>query len=338
MKIKYPPIYIVGPTGTGKSELALRLAKILDCVIISADSMQIYRGLDIGTAKVSADIRKTVEHKLINIVNCDEEFSVARFAEMARKEIDAAQRSGKLPIVVGGTGLYFEALIYPMRFANTDKNADLREKLQNEYNELGAKYLHDRLQELDEDTANRLHQNDIKRIIRALEIVLSTGKPLKDSSDIKNDPDVIMVGFNCDRTKLYERINDRVDEMFAAGLADEVLSVGSFEYQSMQAIGYKEFKDCKYTVEEYKNGEMQCLSSENFLQNSACRDDLRALNKKFILDDGEEERIKALIKQHTRNYAKRQLTWFRRYSFLKWFEVGDFDGAVEYISSKISNY
>ena len=303
----YPPIYIVGPTGSGKSELALRIAKKIDSIIISADSMQIYRGLDIGTAKVSKDVRDKIEHKLIDVVNWDEEFSVAQFAELARVEIEKVQSAGKLPIVVGGTGLYFEALLYPMSFANANKNSELREKLQAEYEEVGAQALHDKLRALDEKTANRLHPNDVKRVIRALEIILTTGKTLEESSDEKQTPDVIMVGFDCERQKLYDRINDRVDEMFAAGLVDEVLSVGSFDCQSMQAIGYKEFRGCDYTL----------------------------MNGRYILRSEDELHIKELIKQHTRNYAKRQLTWFRRYGFIKWFEVGDYDGAIEYVLSKI---
>jgi len=127
---KYPPVYIAGPTASGKSELALRLADIYDSVIISADSMQIYRGLDIGTAKVSAEARQRVKHELIDVVDCDEEFSVARYAELAKEAIVRTQNQSKLPIIAGGTGLYFEALLYPMSFAGTDKNAALRERLQ----------------------------------------------------------------------------------------------------------------------------------------------------------------------------------------------------------------
>lgn len=305
--ISYPPIYIVGPTASGKSELAIKLAKLFDSVIISADSMQIYRGLDIGTAKVTKNIRATVKHKLIDIVGYDEEFSVAEFAEMATKEIALAQSSGKLPIVVGGTGLYFESLLYPMSFAGTNKNEELRAKLQDEYATLGAQAMHNKLRSLDEEAAAKLHPNDEKRIIRAIEIILTTGKTLKDNSDERQIPDVIMVGFNTEREKLYSKINERVDEMFAEGLTKEVLSIGSFDYQSMQAIGYKEFKGCTYTVE----------------------------NSEYILAPEEENRIKEEIKQHTRNYAKRQLTWFRRYKFIKWFEVGDYDGAIEYIKSQL---
>ncbi len=305
---KYPTIYVVGPTASGKSEFALRLADIFDSVIISADSMQIYRGLDIGTAKVSAEIRRKVKHELIDVVDCDEEFSVARYAELAKEAISRAQSQRKLPIIVGGTGLYFEALLYPMSFAGTDKNSALRESLQEDFSRLGAQAMHDRLRELDPATAERLHPNDEKRVIRAIEINLSTGKTLAENEDERQDPDVIMVGFDTERAKLYERINDRVEEMFKQGLVREALGVGNFDLQSMQAIGYKEFKDCKYKLE----------------------------NGNYILDSEEEEQIKILIKQHTRNYAKRQLTWFRRYKFVKWFEAGEYDGAIRYVCEELN--
>ncbi len=303
----YPPIYIAGPTASGKSALAVRLAKIYDSVIISADSMQIYRTLDIGTAKEDPSVRAKIAHKLIDVVNPSDEFSVAEFARMAKIEIEKAQSEGKLPIVVGGTGLYFEALLYPMSFANTNKNEQLRASLQVELQQIGAHAMHKKLANLDPETANRLHENDTKRVIRALEIVLSTGKPLSQTQDEREKPDAIMVALNTDRQVLYDRINARVDKMFEQGLVQEVLSVGDFSYQSMQAIGYKEFADCDYTVE----------------------------NCKFVVEQSELDRIKDKIKQHSRNYAKRQLTWFRKYDFVKWFDVADTDAAIDYISEKI---
>ena len=303
----YPPIYIAGPTASGKSALAVKLAKIFDSVIISADSMQIYRTLDIGTAKEDPSVRARIPHKLIDVVNPSDEFSVAEFARMAKIEIENAQNEGKLPIVVGGTGLYFEALLYPMSFSHTNKNEELRANLQDELQRIGAHAMHEKLANLDPETANRLHENDTKRVIRALEIVLSTGKPLSQTQDERETPDVIMVALNTDRQALYERINARVDKMFEQGLVQEVLSVGDFSYQSMQAIGYKEFADCKFTIE----------------------------NGKFVVDQSELDQIKDKIKQHSRNYAKRQLTWFRKYDFVKWFDIGDTDGAIGYISEKI---
>ena len=300
----YPPIYIAGPTASGKSALAVKLAKIFDSVIISADSMQIYRTLDIGTAKEDPIVRARIPHKLIDVVNPSDEFSVAEFARMAKIEIEKAQNEEKLPIVVGGTGLYFEALLYPMSFSNTNKNEELRANLQDELQRIGAHAMHEKLANLDPETANRLHENDTKRVIRALEIVLSTGKTLSQTQDEREKPDVIMVALNTDRQALYERINARVDKMFEQGLVQEVLSVGDFSYQSMQAIGYKEFADCKFTVE----------------------------NGKLVI---KLDQIKDKIKQHSRNYAKRQLTWFRKYDFVKWFDVADADGAIEYMTEKI---
>lgn len=309
MKTVYPPIFIAGPTASGKSALAIKLAKRFDSVIISADSMQIYRTLDIGTAKEDKSVREKIPHKLIDVVDANEEFSVAEFAQMAKSEISKAQEDGKLPIVVGGTGLYFESLLYPMSFANVIKKPELREKLQAEFHELGAAAMHEKLRELDPETAQRLHANDEKRIVRALEIILTTGKTLAQSSDKKETPDVIMVALDTDRQKLYERINERVDKMFDMGLVDEVYSVSSFAYQSMQAIGYKEFAPYE---PQYIDGH-------------------------FTLSTQEIAEIKDKIKQHTRNYAKRQLTWFRKYDFVKWFDVNEQDEAIEYIENQINN-
>lgn len=309
MKTVYPPIFIAGPTASGKSALAIKLAKRFNSVVISADSMQIYRTLDIGTAKEDKSVREKIPHKLIDVVDANEEFSVAEFAQMAKNEISKAQEDGKLPIVVGGTGLYFESLLYPMSFANVIKNPELREKLQAEFHELGAAAMHKKLRELDPETAQRLHENDEKRIVRALEIILTTGKTLAQSSDKKETPDVIMVALDTDRQKLYERINERVDKMFDMGLVDEVYSVGSFAYQSMQAIGYKEFAPYE---PQYIDGH-------------------------FTLSTQEITEIKDKIKQHTRNYAKRQLTWFRKYDFIKWFDVNEQDEAIEYIENQINN-
>jgi len=299
------PIYVVGPTASGKSALAVKLAKEFDGIIVSADSMQIYKGLDIGTAKESKEVRAMIPHKMIDVVEAKDEFSVAEYAEMAKKEIDNALKCGKLPIVVGGTGLYFEALIYPMSFAGTVKNPELREKLAKELEEFGAEYLHEKLKSLDTKTAERLHTNDTKRVIRALEIILTTGKTLEENKDDneKVSPNVVMIGLNFDRSKLYERINERVDEMFEHGLLNEVYSVGSFEYQSMQAIGYKEFAD--YTPKK--------------------------VGEDYVLTETELAEIKDKIKQHTRNYAKRQLTWFRKYDFVKWFEPSETQSAIEYV-------
>lgn len=305
----YPPIYIAGPTASGKSALAVKLAQIYNSVIISADSMQIYRSLDIGTAKESVEVRNRIPHKLIDVVNADEEFSVAEFAQMAKKEIEIAQNDGKLPIIVGGTGLYFEALLYPMSFSNTIKNEELRANLQAKLKEIGAHEMHEKLKTLDAQTAERLHENDTKRVIRALEIILTTGKTLSENADSRPQPDVIMIALNTDRQRLYDKINMRVDKMISDGLVDEVFSVGNFNYQSMQAIGYKEFANCQYT---YENGH-------------------------YIVEKATLDEIADKIKQHSRNYAKRQLTWFRKYDFVKWFDCDDQNDAIAYLTEQIEN-
>ncbi len=302
------PLYIVGPTGSGKSNLAMEVAKKIDSVIISADSMQIYKGLDIGTAKECLENRALVPHKMVDIVNYDCDFSVAEWSEQARKHINSALENNKLPIIVGGTGLYFEALIYPYNFGNTIKDSELRKNLEEELKVNGAEYLHNKLKSLDIESANKLHPNDTKRVIRALEIVISTGKTRKENADQTIMSDVLMIGLNTERTELYNRINKRVDDMFEQGLIDEVYKVGNFNYQSMQAIGYKEFANCAYQIND----------------------------NKYVIDDETLAFIKEKIKQDSRNYAKRQLTWFRKYQFIKWFDIYDTQSAIDYIIKELT--
>lgn len=301
------PIYIVGPTGSGKSALAMKLAEIFDAVIISADSMQIYKTLDIGTAKESVDNRRKIQHEMIDIVDVDREYSVAEYSIEARRCIKNALDNKKMPIVVGGTGLYFESLFYPMSFGNTNKNAEVRGNLEKELAEKGAEYMHKHLEDIDKETADKLHINDTRRVIRALEIAICGGKTKSQMQDEREKPDVIVVGLNTERAELYRRIDKRVELMFDEGLVNEVYSVGSFEYQSMKAIGYKEFADFKPT----------CVDG------------------KFVLDKESEDAVKAIIQKNTRNYAKRQLTWFRRYDFVKWFDLYNIDEAINYILEQI---
>lgn len=302
------PIYIVGPTGSGKSSLAMKLALLLDGVIISADSMQVYKTLDIGTAKESVENRSKVRHEMIDVVDVDSEFSVAEYAVQARQYIKDVLDAGKTPIIVGGTGLYFEALFYPMSFGKTNKDEKVRSQLENELEKFGAEYMHDKLAKVDPETAEKLHVNDARRVIRALEIAICGGKTKSESRDEMEKPNVLVIGLNTDRAKLYDRINKRVEIMFEEGLVNEVYSVGSFDYQSMKAIGYKEFAVAKPT----KNAD-----------------------GKFVLDKNAEDKIKATIQKNTRNYAKRQLTWFRRYDFVNWFDVEDHEGAIRFVQEKL---
>lgn len=290
------PIYIAGPTASGKSDFAYYLADLFDAQIISADSMQIYIGLDVGTAKDDPEKLKKYNVKMVDIIPVDYDFSVAEYADMAKSHINEAINKGKLPIIVGGTGLYFESLLYDMNFAGTSKNEDIRAKLEQELMAYGQEFLFNKLKEMDPKAAEILHLNDTKRIIRAIEIMMETGKKWSDIKDEKPNINPIMVCFNTDRAILYERINKRVDIMIKKGLINEVNKVNNFSYNSMKAIGYREFVDFDGT------------------------------NLDQIIDK---------IKQDSRNYAKRQLTWFRKYPFVNWFEVGDYENAVTYIKERL---
>ena len=295
-KERLQPIYIAGPTASGKSDFAYYLADKFNSTIISADSMQIYIGLDVGTAKDAPEKLKKYNVKMVDIVPVDYDFSVAEYADMAKSHINEAIKNGKLPIIVGGTGLYFESLLYDMNFAGTSKNEDIRAKLEQELKENGQEYLFNKLKDMDPEAAEILHLNDTKRIIRAIEIMIETGKKWSDIKDEKPNINPIMVCFNTDRAKLYERINKRVDIMIEKGLINEVNKVNNFTYNSMKAIGYREFADFDGT------------------------------NLDQIIDK---------IKQDSRNYAKRQLTWFRKYPFVNWFEIGDYENAVKYIKERL---
>lgn len=293
-------LFIVGPTASGKSDFAVQVAKLLKTDVISSDSMQIYKDMTVGTAKITPEEQQGVTHHLIDFINPKDSFSVAEYREKALPIIDELLKNGKTPIISGGTGLYVNGILYPMNFSDTSKDDKLRKSLENEYDEKGADFMHEKLAALDEKSALKIHKNDKKRIVRALEINLTHGN--RDENDMKKPSyEYEMIGLSGgDRAVLYDRINKRVDKMFENGLIDEVKSLintgVSFDCQSMQAIGYKEFK-----------GFFDGILSENDL--------------------------KELIKKDTRNYAKRQLTWFRQYKDIKWFYAAN-DDAYEYIKDK----
>ena len=292
-------LFIVGPTASGKSDFAVQVAKMLKTDVISSDSMQIYKDMTVGTAKITPEEQQGVTHHLIDFVNPKDSFSVAEYREKALPVIEELLKNGKTPIISGGTGLYVNGILYPMNFSDTSKDDKLRKSLENEYDEKGADFMHEKLAALDEKSALKIHKNDKKRVVRALEINLTHGN--RDENDMKKPSyEYEMIGLSGgDRASLYDRINKRVDKMFENGLVDEVKSLintgVSFDCQSMQAIGYKEFK-----------GFFDGILSENDL--------------------------KELIKKDTRNYAKRQLTWFRQYKDIKWFAAND--DAYEYIKDK----
>lgn len=275
-------LIICGATASGKSGLGVYAAKKLNGEIISADSMQIYKGMDVGTAKITTDECEGVTHHLIDVVDPTDTFSVAEFKELAQKAIEDIKQRGKLPIIVGGTGLYVNSLIYDYTFSSTNASNEVREKYKMILAEKGTDFLHDILKKLSPKDAERLHPNDTFRVIRALEIAESGNENL-DNGEIKMPYLALAVDFP--REILYERINERVDKMFNDGLLDEVktlLTNGvTFSHQSMKAIGYKEFKE--------------------YFENTATI-----------------EEVSEKIKKNSRNYAKRQLTWFRKMKNLQW--------------------
>lgn len=295
---KPPVLCIVGPTATGKSDLGIAVAKAVGGEVLSADSMQIYRGMDVGTAKLNPDEMQGVPHHLMDLVNPDEPFSVADWTEAADAIIGRMHQAGKLPIVVGGTGLYVRAITEDLDFAQQPGLQAIREKWQQFLEEHGPEELHAKLRERDEERAGMLHPNDTRRVIRALEIIESTGRPMSSQYDWDQQGGryhTVLFGLTMDREDLYTRINLRVDKMVQAGLFDEVsrLLAKGYDEQltSMQAIGYKEM--------------------------------VRAVRGEIPLDVAIED-----IKQATRRFAKRQLSWFRRDKRISWVNL-DSQGNIE---------
>lgn len=287
---------VLGPTASGKSALSVEMAKEMNGEIISADSMQIYKYMDIGTAKVTGEEMQGVKHYMIDEVNPDEDFSVARFKDRAEVYLKEILSKGKTPIIAGGTGLYINSLIYNIDFAEAPMDSKWRDQLNYEADEKGIEVLFDRLKEIDYETWQRLHLNDRKRIIRALEVYYQTGvtmsEQIKRSREIPPQYDFWLIGLRMEREFLYERINRRVDKMFENGLLSEVKKLVEMGYDkdttAMQALGYKE-------VLSYLRGEISL-----------------------------EEAV-YLIKRDSRHYAKRQMTWFRRLENVVWVDVAEDD-------------
>ena len=281
--MKQKLLVIGGPTAVGKTDLSIKLAKKLNGEIISADSMQIYKYMDIGSAKVTEDEMDGINHYLIDVIKPDIPFSVADFKEHGDKALNDVISRGKLPIISGGTGLYINSLTCNMTFTEAEKDEDYRNHLENLANEKGNEYIHEMLKECDSISYKEIHYNNRKRVIRALEVFKLTNKPFSSynaGDDFYNSNyDVHYYVLTMDREKLYERINKRVDIMMEKGLLDECIKLREMGYtsdiQSMQGIGYKE-------VLYYLEGRISLEDAIN------------------------------MIKQGSRNYAKRQLTWFRR--------------------------
>lgn len=292
-----PPkiLVIVGPTASGKTRMAVELAQRHNGEVISADSMQIYRTMDIGTAKPTQEEMGGIPHHMIDVADPEEDFSVARYVEMAARCVDDVLARGKLPIVAGGTGLYIDSLLSGRTFAPFSPDSALRGELERELAEKGGQAMLEALAQVDPEAAQRLHPNDHKRIVRALEVYRSTGKTItqhnRETQAIPPRYNALTIGLAFqDRQAMWRRIDHRVDEMVAAGLEDEVrrlLTSGiSPKCTAMQAIGYKEFT--------------QALSGEMTWQEAA-----------------------DVVKLRSRQYAKRQLTWFGRNPNTRWVRWDD---------------
>jgi len=312
-------LVLIGPTAVGKTRMSLEIAKAWNAEIISGDSMQVYRGMDIGTAKIKEAQREGIPHHLIDICDPDYPFSVAEFQQQCRELIQDITSRGKLPFIVGGTGLYVESVAYGYEFADSGSDEAFREEQASYALQYGAEALHARLRSVDPESAQRLHPHDQRRIIRALEVLHLTG--IKQSTQLEGQNkispyELCMLGLTMERALLYERINERVDAMIAEGLVDEMRGLLTQGVKpgavSMQGLGYKE-------IALYLDGHL-------------------------TLDEAV-----VLLKRDTRHYAKRQLSWFRRMKDISWIDssenfhknlhaihaiiAGKFRGELEYISN-----
>jgi len=299
------PVYLVGPTAAGKTGTALALADRIPLEIVSADSMQVYRGLDILSAKASADERARVRHHLVDILDVTEPFSAAEFKRLAQAAIADIRQRGKLPLVVGGTGLYVKALTEGI-FEVADKPSGVRERLMREAETSGAEKLHVRLADVDAVAAARIAPNDVRRILRALEVYETTGRPISEQQTEWAEPQpCLMLGLRLPRTELYRRIEARVEAMFEARVVEEVrrLVDAGIEHSrtAMQAIGVA-------AIIALLRGEATVADT------------------------------KRAIATQTRRYAKRQLTWFRKDPRIHWYDVAPDVGHVEALAQAIEAY
>jgi len=285
-------IAIVGPTASGKTALSLALAKLVNGEVINGDALQVYKGLDIGTAKITEEEMDGIPHHMFDLKEPTETFSVAEYQTEVRKWIKEIQSRGKMPIIVGGTGLYVQSVLYDFRFTEQASDIDVRNRLERELEEKGSDHLYEQLVAKDPIDAKKIHPNNHRRIIRALEIIEVTGMTKGDhEQDVGRDAlfNHLLIGVDMDRELLYERIDKRVDIMMAQGFLEEAKTLwdeGVRNMQSVQAIGYRE-------LHQYIEGEIS-------------------------LDSAVE-----LIKKNTRNYAKRQLTYFRNKLSVTWFDAGN---------------
>lgn len=299
---KKPLIILTGPTAVGKTKASIGLAKAVDGEIISADSMQVYRHMDIGSAKIKPEEMEGIPHHLIDVLEPDDEFHVVKFQQLAKKAMREIWERGHIPIVTGGTGFYIQALLYDIDFDENEKEDACRKELEAYAREHGAEALHEKLALVDPASAEMIHPNNIKRVIRALEFYEQTGKRISDHNETQRQREspyaFAYFVLTDDRAHLYERINRRVDQMIEEGLVNEVQALKDKGYTkqlvSMQGLGYKEILD-------YLDG--NCTLEEAIYT----------------------------IKRDTRHFAKRQLTWFKRERDVIWINKQSFGYEAEQI-------
>lgn len=307
-------LVLLGPTAVGKTSLSIELAKMFSCEIISGDSMQVYRGMDIGTAKISSDEMQGVKHHLIDVLTPDQPFSAAQFQEWCKELIPEIHSRGNMPFIVGGTGLYIESVCYEYQFIEAGADEEFRLAQQQIADVEGPEVLHDKLALVDPKSAARLHPNDVRRVIRALEIYHLTGDTMSSRLDEqkKQSPyELCIIGLTMDRKILYNRIEQRIDQMMESGLLQEVQNLLNQGYTrelvSMQGLGYKEI------IEHLLDG--------------------------VPLDVAVEK-----LKRDTRRFAKRQLSWFRHMTDISWIDIEEgekfstiLNGARGIIAGKFLN-
>ena len=297
---KPPLIILTGPTAVGKTALSLRLAKAIGGEILSADSMQVYRHMDIGSAKIRPEEMEGVPHHLIDVLEPSEEFNVVLFQKMAKEAMKGIYGRGNIPIITGGTGFYIQAVLYDIDFTENEENTQYRARLERLAEEKGNAYLHTMLQEVDRESASAIHPNNRKRVIRALEFHELTGQKISEHNETEREKEAAYRAayfvLTDDRNILYQNIDIRVEQMIEAGLVEEVERLRDMgctrDMVSMQGLGYKE-------ILSYLEGEVPL------------------------------ERAIYLIKRDTRHFAKRQLTWFRREKDVIWVPKNEFRGRGE---------
>ncbi len=284
-------VAVQGPTASGKTALSIAIAKEFGGEIVSCDSMQVYRGMDIGTAKPSEKEKDGIKHYMIDVAEPFENYSVVNYQSDAKKAIDGILKRSKLPVLVGGTGLYMDSVLNNVKFSEADKTSSERERLNLLYEEKGRDYIYSMLEKIDPEAAAKIHPNNVRRVIRALEIYYASGKTKTEANKESVRPkkyDALILGLLWDRDVLCERINKRVDIMLESGLLDEVKALKSAgvkkESTAMQAIGYKE-------IYSYLDGEI-------------------------LFDEAVEK-----IKLESRKYAKRQMTWLKRNKDIHWISL-----------------